>query len=209
MGLDQLLAQERGILCNTFCAALRAFVDYRRHVFCWRHSDDLFVIFGVKPTQKDWGRDLPRDQLCSSPCICRLSQACILHEKSSKATSHADFCWLCPSPSLDCYLKPTGLFCPALSTASLCLPLSTHCLPWDLPSLVHYWSRGRSRPQSFCVGFTPKMTKRSSEWRQQKQKQTAMHHVTNGRSMFWVNIQFSAFTDRVIRWVLPVDKTSN
>ena len=33
-GLGQLQAQEGGSLCDTFCAALRAFEDYHRRVFC-------------------------------------------------------------------------------------------------------------------------------------------------------------------------------
>ena len=42
------------------------------------------------------------------------------------------------------YLKLTVLFCPPLSTASLCL--------WDLPSLLHF----RSRAQALYVSFAPK-----------------------------------------------------
>ena len=54
---------------------------------------------------------------------------------------------LCPTPifwlshSLDSYVKPTGLFFSALSTGL--------CLLSDLPSLLHFQSRGRYRPQSF------------------------------------------------------------
>ena len=48
------------------------------------------------------------------------------------------FCW--PSFPWMRYLAPTGLFCPPLSTGSL-------CLLWDLPS--HFRSRGIFRPQSF------------------------------------------------------------
>ena len=59
----------------------------------------------------------------------------------------ASFCWLCPS--LDSYLKPTVLFCPSLSFGYL-------CLLWDLPSLLHFRSRGRSRPEVIRMGFAPK-----------------------------------------------------
>ena len=84
--------------------------------------------------------------LCSSPCICRLLQACIFRETSTKATNNAnilsrwlsqilcrlsDFTWLSSLPylhiftdsfcwlshSLDSYLKQTGLSCLPLSTA--------------------------------------------------------------------------------------------
>ena len=68
-----------------------------------------------------------------SPCICRLSRACILRETSTKATRNANssltifpHCLLLLTVlPLDCYLKPTVLLCSPLSTASLCLPLST------------------------------------------------------------------------------------
>ena len=39
----------------TRCVAIR----FR---LCWRHSGDLFVCFGAKPTQRAWGWDLPRDR---------------------------------------------------------------------------------------------------------------------------------------------------
>ena len=39
----------------TQCVAIR----FR---LCWRHSDDLLVCFGTKPTQMAGGRDLPRDR---------------------------------------------------------------------------------------------------------------------------------------------------
>ena len=58
-------------------------------------------------------------------------------------------------PSLDCYLKPTGLLCPSLSN-----PLSYFSRTF-LPSSTSGLG-GRSRPQALCVGFTPKQTKRSS-----------------------------------------------
>ena len=37
-------------------------------------------------------------------------------------------------------------------------------LLWDLPSLVFFQSRGRSRAQTLCVGFVPKLTKGLSDW---------------------------------------------
>ena len=64
---------------------------------------------------------------------------------------------------MDNYLKPTVLFY---------LPLSTHslCLLWDLSSLLHFRSRGISRPQALCAGFVPKLKKRFSDRRQHKRK---------------------------------------
>ena len=58
-----------------------------------------------------------------------------------------------PCPSLDCYLKPTVLFCSLLLTVLFCL-LSDH------PSLVHFRSRGRSRMQALCLGLAPKQRDR-------------------------------------------------
>ena len=70
-----------------------------------------------------------------SPCICRLSLACILGETSTKATRNVDssltvfpHSLLLTVLPLDCYLKPTVLLCSLLSTASFRLPLSTHPL---------------------------------------------------------------------------------
>ena len=66
----------------------------------------------------------------------------------------ASFCRLCLP--LDCYLKLTVLFGPTLSTDSL-------SLLWDLPSLLHFRSHGRSHPQALCTGFAPKQTNRFSD----------------------------------------------
>ena len=54
----------------------------------------------------------------------------------------ASFCR--PGPSLDSCHRPTVLFCLPLSTDSL-------CLLWDLSSLLHFRSYGRSHPQALCV----------------------------------------------------------
>ena len=56
------------------------------------------------------------------------------------------------SPS-GCPVLPTDLFCPLVSSVLL----------WDLPSLVFFRSRGRSRAQALCVGFVRKQTKGSSD----------------------------------------------
>ena len=72
------------------------------------------------------------------------------------------------------------------------------CLLSDLPSLLHFRSRGRSCPQALCVGFAPKQTKRSSKWRQHKRKRIATHRVTYSKStqnvrlyFFWVKSLYS------------------
>ena len=60
---------------------------------------------------------------------------------------------------LCCFLMLTVLLLTDLShrLVFFCSPLSTDL--WDLPFLVHFQSRGRSR-----VGFVPKQTKRLSDW---------------------------------------------
>ena len=55
---------------------------------------------------------------------------------------------------VDCSLSLSGF----LSQLTLCL-LS------DLPFLLHFRTRRRSRVQAVCLGFAPKQTKRSSAWR--------------------------------------------
>ena len=83
-----------------------------------------------------------------------------------------------------CLLLPTVSFPGLLSQADWSpLPFFVNgslCLLSDLLSLLHFRSRGRSHLQALCVGFTPKQTKRSSEWCQHKQKRIAMPHVTLG-----------------------------
>ena len=118
-----------------------------------------------------------------SPCICRLTLACILHETSTKGTNNADifsrwFNGLCVVhqvlavvflTSVDSVIfwiantKPIAFLCPPLSTASLRLSSSTRpCLCSDLPFLLHFRSRQRSRVQALCLGFVLKQTKRLS-----------------------------------------------
>ena len=79
-----------------------------------------------------------------SPCIRRLSPACILRETSTKGTNNADIFsrWLtrplCSSSGLSSLWtansKLTALLCPPLSTVSLRLPLSTALLSFLGPS---------------------------------------------------------------------------
>ena len=129
---------------------------------------------------------------CTSPCICRLSWACVLRETSTKPLGILTHLWLSsltasfcrPCPSLDSYLKPTVLFCLPLTIDSL-------CLLWDLPSLLHFQSRWRSRPQALWVGFTPKQTKRFSDRHQHKRKW--MQHIVSHLcliSVTWIYMFF-------------------
>ena len=94
-----------------------------------------------------------------------------------KATRNADSsldCVLCPAsifsqpPSADCILLWIAISSRLFSSDLLCS--LTLCLLWDLPSLVFFWSRGRSRTKALCEGFAPKQSKRSSEWHQHKRK---------------------------------------
>ena len=116
------------------CAALRAFVGYRRRV---------------------------------------------LVRNSNKVTRNAD-------SSLDCPVLSTGLFCSLLLTVFFSLPLSSGslCLLWDLPSLLHFRSRGRSHPQALCVGFVPKQKKGFTD--RHPHKQTRMPPISSqSYFMFW------------------------
>ena len=73
----------------------------------------------------------------NSPCICTLSRACILRKTSTKATRNANssltvffHCLLLLTVlPLDCYLTPTGLFCPPLSTGLSLSSLGPFFLP--------------------------------------------------------------------------------
>ena len=109
--------------------------------------------------------------IVNSLCICRLSQACILRETSTKTANNADifsrhcrltglssrlsdFRWL--SSLLCLHLLPPSADCLILWTATHadCPPLPTVvnwslCLLSDLPSLLHFRPHRRFRPQSF------------------------------------------------------------
>ena len=102
--------------------------------------------------------------LCESTGLSsRLSDFCWLSSLLCFHLLTASFCQLCPS--LDCYLKPTVLFCSLLLTHFFCLLSGLHSfLPSFLPSFTHFRSRGRSRAQALCVGFVPKQTKGFSDW---------------------------------------------
>ena len=141
--------------------------------------------------------------LCSSPCICRLSRAHILRETSTKLQRMLTHLFALINPasvglqvlavvfltSVDSLLCPADIFSlptvsfPGLLSQADCSLLPSFvnwslCLLSDLPSLLHFRSRGRSRPQSLCAGFAPKQTKRSSEWLQHKRKRIATHRIT-------------------------------
>ena len=112
--------------------------------------------------------------LCSSPCISWLSQARILRETSTKSLGMLTHLLTALFPSSHCLLLLTVSFSGQLSQADCSL----------LPSFVNWLSLSSLGPSSpppllvsreispsvLCVGFAPKQTKRSSEWRQRKQK---------------------------------------
>ena len=83
----------------------------------------------------------------------------------------SDFCWLSSlsylhlltasicrlSHSLDSYLKPAGLFCPAFSTAlsvfsGTFLPSSTSCLAGDLALSLFLWVSRQNRQRDCLSG---------------------------------------------------------
>ena len=132
-------------------------------------SDQGFYIFlyGNAKHNREGGRKgkTNKHELGSAPSklmwhfLCILWDNVCVHSRKAptKAASHAEFYWLDPSPSLDCSLKPSDLFCCPLSTNSL-------CLLWDPPSLVHFRSRGRYRALALCVCFAANLTKEFSNW---------------------------------------------
>ena len=69
-----------------------------------------------------------------------------------------------PPISVDWSVLSTGLFCPLLLTDSFSWLLSLAYWLWDIPSLVLFWSRGKTCAQAVCVSFAPKQTKGSSDW---------------------------------------------
>ena len=112
--------------------------------------------------------------LRSSPCICRLSRACICAKLPKKPLGMLTHFLTLVNPasvgqqvlavvfltsvllsSLPCFHLPDW---PVLSSAPFCSLLLTVFF-WDLTSLFLFRSRGRSRAQALCVDFAPKQTK--------------------------------------------------
>ena len=87
----------------------------------------LHISLQIRKTQpRGWKKRTNEHGLGSAPSV-RKGESVTLYvlwanvsvysnETPTKATSHADFCWLYPSPSLDCSLEQTDLFCPSWST---------------------------------------------------------------------------------------------
>ena len=82
----------------------------------------------------------------------------------SRLSASSNFCrlvcsldWSVLPPSLDCSVLPTDLR--------------------DLPSLVLFRSRRRSRAQALCVDFAPKQTKGSSDWHPHNECPTSCHKI--------------------------------
>ena len=75
-------------------------------------------------------------------------------------------------PSSRCPLLLTVSFSGQLSQANCSLLPSfvNICLFWDLPSLLHFRSRKRFRPQALCACFSSNNTKRFSDRRQHNRK---------------------------------------
>ena len=62
-----------------------------------------------------------------------------------------------PPTPVDSSLLSTALFCPLLcSPSALFCSLVYSVLIWDLPSLILFLSRRKSRVQALCVGFAQK-----------------------------------------------------
>ena len=100
-------------------------------------------------------------------CILWANVSVYSSEIPTKVTSHADFCWLCPS--LDCSLKLTDRFCSPLLTAFFCLFS-------DLPFLVLpvSWEISCSGPLCrFCAKADKEIL-----WLAPTHTLNAQHHVT-------------------------------
>ena len=90
---------------------------------------------------------------------------------------------LYPASIFSCLLLLTISFSGQLSQADWSLlPCSVNWLslsslgpPFPPPLLVSW----EISPSVLCVGFMPKQTKRSSEWRQHKRKRIATHRITH------------------------------
>ena len=136
-------------------------------------------------------------------CILWANASVYTSENSNKATSNAnssshvgyssicgstgpssclsDFCWLASTlPHSHLF---TDLFWRLVSAAPFSwLSFSWLTSPptdlWDLPSLVHFWSRGRSRAQTLCVGFASKQTEIFWLLHTHTHTTNAQHHVT-------------------------------
>ena len=104
-------------------------------------------------------------------CICGLARACI---RVKFPQSHQQR-WLIlsrwPTRPLSLHALASGsLLLTALfsrltySVDWFLLFPASFCSLWDLPFLVFFRPRGKSRAQALCVGFAPKQTKGSSDW---------------------------------------------
>ena len=100
------------------------------------------VSLSETPTKPQKNADL--SSCIGQPGICR---------STGLSSCLSDFCWLVSS------LPDSHLLTDSFSW----LVCPVDCL-WDLPSLILFRSRGRSRARALCVGFAPKQTKGSSEW---------------------------------------------
>ena len=145
--LGQLQAQERRSLWHFF-TALPTFTGYRGRVFARNFHKatrvtDSFSPVGQPGLCRSTGLSSSSSFLC--PTLISLTDL---------------FCRRVLSPSLDCSLKLTDLFCWLTSSR----------FSRTFLSLVHFESRGRSRAQALCVGFAPKQTMGFSDWHPHPQK---------------------------------------
>ena len=128
-----------------------------------------------------------------STCICRLSQACISNETSTKRTNNADFFsrWLarplCSSSgfsshlsdfcghwhSLDSPLRANRSHLPSVVDCLSASPFA--CLLSDFTFLPHFWSRRRSRALAFV-----RVSRRNKEilWGCARQTVTYWHLIS-------------------------------
>ena len=92
------------------------------------------------------------EEVCDTFCAsCELTRACTRAKTLTKPLTMRTYLLCIAFIAVDCL--PC---CSLLLTASFLLS--------DLPFLVHFRSRGRSRAQAISVGFAPKQTNGFSDW---------------------------------------------
>ena len=116
-------------------------------------------------------------------CFCGITWACT-RAKLPLATSNADLSTrvgqpsICRSTGFSSRLSDWSPLCSTLiSWLTFSWRLSPADCPWDLPPLVLFQSRRRSRAQALCVGLAPRQTKGSSD-RHPHTETNATHRVT-------------------------------
>ena len=124
-------------------------------------------------------------------CICELSWVCIWAKLPQSHQERWPILSRWPTQPLGLQVLAVGFPWLLLTTlscwlpCSVWLPSSVDCLllfcSGTLLSLVLFQSCGKSRMQTFCVGFVPKQTKGSSDWHWHLHPQKRMPSIVSHR----------------------------